>query len=138
MPQDLKAAAQHSAYVLDLIGKQVLTPEERVRVTRESVQYWTDHVNEGFLKYRKSVSTDYTAVEWRDEGAVFQDINGKEYIDCLGGYGIYGDELADGWVHLPNTNALFNGATPLDVMLLGGIPAMERVRALLDARRGGA
>jgi hypothetical protein len=41
-------------------------------------------------------------------------------------------------VHLPNTNPLFNGATPLDVMLRGGIPAMERVRALLDARRGGA
>ena len=89
MPQDLKAAAQHSAYVLDLIGKQTLSPEERARVTRESVQYWTDHVNEGFLQYRKSVSTDYTAVEWRDEGAVFQDVNGKEYIDCLGGFGIY-------------------------------------------------
>jgi putrescine aminotransferase len=28
-------------------------------------------------------------VEWRDEGAVFYDINGKEYIDCLGGFGIY-------------------------------------------------
>ena len=51
---------------------------------------------------------------------------------------LYGDELADEWVHLPNTNALFNGATPLEVMLRGGIPAMERVRALLDARRGGA
>jgi hypothetical protein len=51
---------------------------------------------------------------------------------------LYGDELADEWVHLPNTNALFNGATPLDVMVRGGIPAMERVRALLDARRGGA
>ncbi len=89
MPQDLRAAAQHSAYVLDLIGKQTLSPEERARVIRESVQYWTDHVNEGFLQYRKSVSTDYTAVEWRDEGAVFQDVNGKEYIDCLGGFGIY-------------------------------------------------
>jgi len=51
---------------------------------------------------------------------------------------LYGDELADQWVRLPNTNALFNGSTPLDVMLRGGIPAMERVRALLDARRGGA
>ncbi len=51
---------------------------------------------------------------------------------------LYGDELADEWVALPNTNALFNGSTPLDVMLRGGIPAMERVRALLDARRGGA
>ena len=51
---------------------------------------------------------------------------------------LYGDELADEWVGLPNTNALSNGSTPLDVMLRGGIPAMERVRALLDARRGGA
>ena len=51
---------------------------------------------------------------------------------------LYGDELADEWVGLPNTNALFNGSTPLDVMLRGGIPAMEPVRALLDARRGGA
>ena len=51
---------------------------------------------------------------------------------------LYGDELADEWVHLPNTNALFNGEAPLEMMLRGGIPAMERVRALLDARRGGA
>lgn len=51
---------------------------------------------------------------------------------------LYGDELADEWVQLPNTNPLFNGAEPLQVMLRGGIPAMERVRTLLDARRGGA
>ena len=42
-----------------------------------------------FLQYRKSVSTDYTAVEWDDEGAVFRDVNGKEFIDMLGGFGIY-------------------------------------------------
>lgn len=51
---------------------------------------------------------------------------------------LYPGPLADEWVHLPNTNALFNGSAPLDVMLRGGIPALERVRALLDARRGGA
>ena len=28
-------------------------------------------------------------MEWRDEGNVFYDIHGKEFIDCLGGYGIY-------------------------------------------------
>jgi putrescine aminotransferase len=89
MGQDLKAAAEQSAYVLDLIAKKDLSADERRRVTEESVRYWTDHVNEGFLQYRKSVSTDYTSVEWRDEGAVFYDINGKEYIDCLGGFGIY-------------------------------------------------
>ncbi len=89
MSQDLNAARKESAYVLDLIGKKTLTPDERQRVIKESVQYWIDHVNEGFLQYRKSVSTDYTAVEWSDEGACFRDINGKEFIDMLGGFGIY-------------------------------------------------
>ncbi len=89
MPQDLNAARKESAYVLDLIGKKELSAAERKRVIEESVRYWIDHVNEGFLQYRKSVSTDYTAVEWSDEGACFKDINGKEFIDMLGGFGIY-------------------------------------------------
>jgi len=89
MPQDLTAAREESAYVLDLIGKKTLTPAEQQRVIQESVRYWNDYVNAGFLEYRKSVSTDYTAVEWEDEGAVFRDVQGKEFIDCLGGFGIY-------------------------------------------------
>jgi hypothetical protein len=40
-------------------------------------------------------------------------------------------------VQLPNTNPLFTGRTPLAYMLQGGTPAMEVVRRLLDARRGG-
>ena len=51
---------------------------------------------------------------------------------------LYPRPLADEWVHLPNTNPLFNGSSPLDVLLIGGIPALQRVRALLDSRRGGA
>jgi putrescine aminotransferase len=89
MRQNLDEARRKSAYVLDLISKKTLSQEERARVVEESVRYWTDHVNEGFLQFRKSVSTDYTAVEWEDEGAVFRDIHGKEFIDILGGYGIY-------------------------------------------------
>jgi hypothetical protein len=50
---------------------------------------------------------------------------------------LYGDKLADEWVHLPNTNAIFNGRTPLSYMLGGGLLAMQTVRKLLDARRGG-
>jgi putrescine aminotransferase len=89
MAQDLKGALQHSARVMELISKRTLSPEERKTVVAESVQFWNDHVNAGFLQYRKSVSTDYTAVEWEDEGAVFRDVNGKEFIDMLGGFGIY-------------------------------------------------
>jgi putrescine aminotransferase len=89
MPQDLRAAREESAYVLDLISKKTLTPEEQRRVVEESVRYWIDHVNPAFLEYRKSVSTDYTAVEWSDDGAVFRDVGGREFLDCLGGFGIY-------------------------------------------------
>lgn len=89
MTQDFEAAKAKSSAVLSIIGKKSLLEDERQRVIKESVQYWIDHVNGGFLQYRKSVSTDYTAVEWDDDGAVFRDINGKVFIDMLGGFGIY-------------------------------------------------
>ena len=89
MPQDLRAALEKSSSILELIGKKSLSADEKARVIEDSVRYWSDHVNAGFLQYRKSVSTDYTAVEWDDEGAVFRDVNGKEFLDFLGGFGIY-------------------------------------------------
>lgn len=50
---------------------------------------------------------------------------------------LYGEKLADEWVQLPNTNRIFGGRAPLDYMMRGGVPAMQIVRRLLDARRGG-
>jgi hypothetical protein len=45
--------------------------------------------------------------------------------------------LADEWVRLANQNPLFRGDTPLAYMMRGGLPAMQNVRRLLDARRAG-
>jgi Antitoxin Xre/MbcA/ParS C-terminal toxin-binding domain len=50
---------------------------------------------------------------------------------------LHSEQLADEWVKLPNTNRIFRGATPLGFMLSGGVSAMQTVRRLLDARRGG-
>ncbi len=50
---------------------------------------------------------------------------------------LYGDQLADEWINLPNKNVIFAGRTPLANMLAGGLLAMQTVRKLLDARRGG-
>jgi uncharacterized protein (DUF2384 family) len=50
---------------------------------------------------------------------------------------LYSTKLADAWVQRPNTNPIFAGESPLAHMLKGGVPAMIRVRQLLDARRGG-
>jgi hypothetical protein len=50
---------------------------------------------------------------------------------------LYSDTLADAWVQRPNSNPVFGGQTPLAYMVRGGLPAMQTVRRLLDARRGG-
>ena len=50
---------------------------------------------------------------------------------------LHGDALADEWIRLPNANRIFGGTSPLAYMLAGGLPAIEIVRRLLDARRGG-
>lgn len=83
------AVIEQSRKYLEFIAKEELTKEEKDWVVHESVEGFRDNVNPGFLEYRKSVSTDYTAVEWKDSGVHFTDIYGKDFIDCLGGYGIY-------------------------------------------------
>ena len=50
---------------------------------------------------------------------------------------LHSEALADRWVQLRNSNRIFGGQTPLAFMIRGGAPAMQIVRRLLDARRGG-
>ena len=50
---------------------------------------------------------------------------------------LYSRKLADAWITLPNTNPMLGGDSPLNYVKKGGIPALLRVRQLLDARRGG-
>jgi Protein of unknown function (DUF2384) len=50
---------------------------------------------------------------------------------------LHSQPLADAWVRLPNSNRIFGGRTPLEYMTRGGVSAMQTVRRLLDARRGG-
>ena len=50
---------------------------------------------------------------------------------------LYSEPLADAWIRRPNTNPVFGGLTPLAYMIQGGLPAMQSVRRLLDARRAG-
>jgi hypothetical protein len=50
---------------------------------------------------------------------------------------LHSDALADAWIRRPNSNPIFGGVTPLAYMVAGGLPAMQNVRRLLDARRAG-
>ncbi|MCF3972124.1 MbcA/ParS/Xre antitoxin family protein [Paracoccus salsus] len=45
--------------------------------------------------------------------------------------------LSREWVKLANGGPEFDGARPLDAMIAGGLPKLLRVRAYVDALRGG-
>ncbi|CAF1592485.1 unnamed protein product, partial [Adineta ricciae] len=80
---------QETQRILDLIAKRSLNDDEKKQLIDETVDNFNNYINPGFLKYRKSFSPDYVAVEWSDSGSTFKCVKGIEYIDCLGGYGIY-------------------------------------------------
>lgn len=50
----------------------------------------------------------------------------------------FSDELADQWVTLRNTGPLFEGRTPVEAMIEGGLPVILSTRNHVDALRGGA
>ena len=97
MPQHMQDAIDYSRRWIDLIHKPQVTEQEAKSIIEESRVNFAEHFNRGWLEYRKSVTEagDWAALEWGGRGAVFKDILGREYIDCLGGYGLF--DL--GWSH---------------------------------------
>lgn len=92
MNKNLEGIYNYSTKVLNLIGKNEVNKEEAAWITKQTVEGFRDYVNPGFLEYRKAVTKggQFASVEWKDSGPnCFTDIHGKEYIDCLGGFGIY-------------------------------------------------
>ena len=75
--------------VIRFIHSDELTDAEKKEITEETVRYFETYVSPGWLKYRKSVSTNAAVVEWKDQGAYCTGLYGEEFIDCLGGFGIY-------------------------------------------------
>jgi putrescine aminotransferase len=82
---------RHTRRYLDLIAGQELTTEERRAFIAETVDSYEKYYNRGFISYRKSVTEagQFAALEWSGQGSTLVDLLGREYIDCLGGYGIF-------------------------------------------------
>ena len=76
---------------LDIISAKELSQEQRDKIEHDTVDNFSFYYNRGYLEYRKSVieMRENPALEWVGEGSTFQDLAGRTYIDCLGGYGIY-------------------------------------------------
>lgn len=82
---------------LGILQRPTLSEAEAKAIIAESQANFAEHFNRGWLEYRKSVTEagDWAAVEWTGSGALFRDLLGREFIDCLGGYGL----LDLGWSH---------------------------------------
>src|SRR5258707_10197274 len=92
----LKALNDSQRY-LDIVHKQQLGKSEAEWLIETTVSNFARYYNSGFIEYRKSVAEagDFAAVEWTGRGATFRDVLGREYIDCLGGFGLFNL----GWAH---------------------------------------
>lgn len=97
MTELLQDAALYAQRWVDIIHKPALSEEEGKEIIQESKTNFAEHYNKGWLEYRKSITEagDWAATEWTGSGAIFKDVLGREYIDCLGGYGL----LDLGWSH---------------------------------------
>ena len=84
-----KMALEEAKRVVGYIENESLTKEECDRIVKDSISNFNENVNPGWLEYRKSVSTDAAFVEWTDTEEHFTDLYGTDFIDCLGGFGIY-------------------------------------------------
>lgn len=86
-------AHQEAARMLDLLlrPESQVTAAEREQIERDTVSNFRDHINPGWLQYRKSMTEagDFASVEWTGEGSILTDTRGRQFIDALGGFGLY-------------------------------------------------
>ncbi len=94
---DILKALNASQRYLDIVHKQELGKSEAEWLIETTVSNFAKYYNSGFIEYRKSVAEagDFAAVEWMGRGATFKDVLGREFIDCLGGFGLFNL----GWAH---------------------------------------
>jgi putrescine aminotransferase len=76
---------------LNIIASEDLTEVERKAIIQETIDNFSYYYNRGYLDYRKSVieMRDEPALEWNGGDSILEDIMGRKFIDCLGGFGIY-------------------------------------------------
>lgn len=64
-----------------------LSRQEQDAIAAEGIDNWNAYVRR-FPK-EKDRDRDRNLVEWSGEGSLIRNIYGEEYVDCLGGYGIF-------------------------------------------------
>ncbi|MDF3000257.1 MAG: ygjG [Bacillota bacterium] len=89
MRKSFEEVLQYTNYAMKTIEQKSMTDEEKDYFIKETRNNFDNHINPGFLEYRKSAGADDMAMEWMASGDTFVDLHGNTYIDCLGGFGAF-------------------------------------------------
>lgn len=89
MRKSFEDVLEYTNYAMKTIGQKSMTDEEKDYFIKETRNNFDNHINPGFLEYRKSAGADDMAMEWMASGDTFVDLHGNTYIDCLGGFGAF-------------------------------------------------
>ena len=91
--RDTESAFSQAKEMVDVLmtPESELSQEKREWIAGNVEKNFANHVNKGFLQYRKSVTetNDFAITDWYGEGSILRDVMGREYIDMLGGFGLY-------------------------------------------------
>ena len=75
--------------MFDHLFKTNLSEAEEQRIITDTLKYYEENLNPGFIKLKRSAKSDAHGVEWRGEGCYMYNIHGHRFLDCLGGYGVF-------------------------------------------------
>ena len=79
-------------FALPLIEKDTrknteVSAVDKSRIIAETIEKYEKFINPAVAKLFRFMGL--ATVEWEAQGSIIRDIDGKEYIDCLGGYGVF-------------------------------------------------
>lgn len=62
-----------------------LTVDQTTQITADTVNDFNEYLN----RYPQHRTVTGAVVEWKGDGCILTDVTGREFIDCLGGYGTF-------------------------------------------------
>ena len=78
-------ATSRANLIMDFNFETELTREQQTRIVQHTVGDFNQYLN----RWPEPRPVDGAVVEWFGEGCILRDVAGREFIDCLGGFGIF-------------------------------------------------
>ena len=111
-----------------------------IKAFRNVAEYWklSNPVSAALLSTSQSTWERIKRGEWEEALSQDQFTRISALVGIYKGlHLLFAGDAADRWPRLANKGPIFEGNTPIDAMIRGGIPRMLEARQYIDALRGG-